>query len=448
MSDTINEIIERRKQAELGDTRSHERPVGRVHASLSSPLTAELYGFADLLALQGMGAPVAGMTTLAGSLDELLARDAQREKDGFPRKIRVGKLVRPGQGGAGKVVVVPTTVEEKFIHDQVSLPNQGGESGGTGDGEEGEVIGEQSAQPQQQGGSGQGKAGHGGGEGHELESSAYELGKTLTERFQLPNLKDKGKKSSIVRYHYDLTDRNRGVGQVLEKKATLKRVLETNIALGTVDDPTEIDPARLVIAPRDKVYRTLSREVEYESQALVFFLRDYSGSMEGPATEVIVSQHMMIYSWLVYQYAKQVETRFILHDTDAREVPDFATYYNLQVSGGTKIASAYRLVNEIVEKERLAKDYNIYIFHGTDGDDFDSDGSETVPELRKMTEYASRIGITLAKHDYGGSYSTEVERYITGSGLLEKHPDILRMDVMMEDENEERFIEGIKKLIS
>jgi uncharacterized sporulation protein YeaH/YhbH (DUF444 family) len=225
-------------------------------------------------------------------------------------------------------------------------------------------------------------------------------------------------------------------------------VLETNIALGTVDDPTEVDPTRLVIAPRDKVYRTLSREVEYESQAMVFFLRDYSGSMEGKATEAIVSQHMMIYSWLVYQYARQVETRFILHDTDAREVPDFGTYYNLQVSGGTKIASAYRLVNEIVEKERLAKDYNIFIFHGTDGDDFDSDGSETVPELTRMTEYASRIGITLAKHDYGGNYSTEVERYITGSGLLEKLPEILRMDVMMEDESEARLIEGIKTLIS
>ena len=32
------------------------------------------------------------------------------------------------------MVVVPSTVEEKFIHDQVLLPNEGGESGGTGEG--------------------------------------------------------------------------------------------------------------------------------------------------------------------------------------------------------------------------------------------------------------------------------------------------------------------------
>ena len=61
-------------------------------------------------------------TTSIRSLEELLERDRQREKDGFPRKIRVGRLIRPGKGGKEKVVVVPTTVEEKFVHDQIRLP--------------------------------------------------------------------------------------------------------------------------------------------------------------------------------------------------------------------------------------------------------------------------------------------------------------------------------------
>ena len=33
-----------------------------------------------------------------GSLDELLERDKRREEDGFPRKIRLGKLVKTRQG--------------------------------------------------------------------------------------------------------------------------------------------------------------------------------------------------------------------------------------------------------------------------------------------------------------------------------------------------------------
>jgi uncharacterized sporulation protein YeaH/YhbH (DUF444 family) len=112
------------------------------------------------------------------------------------------------------------------------------------------------------------------------------------------------------------------------------------------------------------------------------------------------------------------------------------------------VAAAYRMVNEIVEKESLARDYNIYVFHGTDGDDWDTNGEETIPELRRMLAYANRIGVTIAEHTYGSSGNTEVERYLKRSGLLEEKPELLRMDVMGEDAEESRIIEGIKRLIS
>ncbi|TWJ19205.1 DUF444 family protein [Geobacter argillaceus] len=405
-----------------------------------------VYAAADLLDLQRGAAAQRPVTQLQKSLDELLERDRRREEDGFPRKIRVGKLVKPGRGTAGKVVVVPTTEEEKFIHDPTVRPQEEGGTGGTGDEGEGEVIGEQPVRPEGQGtgtGPGQGE-----GEAHELESSAYDLGKTLTEKFQLPNLKEKGKKRSLTRYTYDLTDRNRGFGQVLDKKATLRKIIESNISLGNIPDVADIDPSRFLIAPRDKVYRILSREKDFDSQAMVFFLRDYSGSMSGKVTELVATQHVLIYSWLIYQYAGQVESRFILHDTEAKEVPDFYTYYNSQVAGGTEVASAYRLVNEIVAKEGLAKDYNIYVFHGTDGDDWDSGGDKALPELRTMIRYASRVGVTVAEHGLGTPGGTEVSRYLENSGLLTEKSELIRLDVMQEDADEPRLIEGIKKLIS
>ena len=332
-----------------------------------------------------------------GSIDDLLEWDKQRDKDGFPRKIRVGRMVKPGKGGRDKIVVVPTTVEEKFIHDRSFDPTKEEQSGGTGEGEEGEVIGEEPVR----GDAGAGGAGEGETGPHEMESSAYDLGRLLTEQFELPNLKEKGKKRALARYTYDLTDRNRGFGQFLDKKASLRKILETNIGLGNISDWDDIDPTRLLVAPHDMIYRILSREIDYESQALVFFIRDYSGSMDGPPTEVVVSQHVLIYSWLLYQYARQVESRFILHDTEAKEVPDFYTYYNSKVAGGTKVVSAYRLVNKIVDQENLAQDYNIYVFHGTDGEDWDTEGKETVPELKKMLTYANRMGITIAHENSG-----------------------------------------------
>jgi uncharacterized sporulation protein YeaH/YhbH (DUF444 family) len=408
-----------------------------------------IYDYNDLTMLQGMPPPQDPTYTMQlRSMDELLERDKQREEDGFPRKIRVGKLIKPGRSGKDKVVVVPTTVEEKFVHhtptDEDSDEGQAG--GGVGDGQEGEVIGEQPVH--QPGGEGAGGAGQGEGGQHEMESSAYDLGKILTEKFELPNLKDKGKKRALSRYTYDLTDKNRGYGQVLDKKATLRQVVETNINLGNLPDPGNIDPTSFLVSPADRIYRILSREKDYESQAMVFFMRDYSGSMSGKPTEVVVGQHILIYSWLLFQYARQVESRFILHDTEAKEVPDFYTYYNSKVAGGTKVASAFKLVNELVEKENLAKDYNIYVFHGTDGDDWDTNGRETLPAIERMLEYTNRLGITIARNTYSTTIDTDMERYLKRAGILEKRPHEIRMDTMQEDAGEPRIIEGIKKLIS
>jgi hypothetical protein len=446
-ADGLTNEQERKIRIELTDARTHGTFPDSVDETGSGRDSASdnpgLYDYMDPGILPKMPGPAFPYTTCLSSLDELLERDRQREKDGFPKKIRVGRLIKPGKGGKDKIVVVPTTVEEKLIHDTQFQESEEESSGGSGEGEEGDVIGEQPIRPQEGAGAGPGQ---GEGTPHEMESSAYDLGKILTEKFELPNLKDKGKKRAFTRYTYDLTDKHQGFGQFLDKKETLKKILETNIILGNADDPGYLDPSRFLISPGDKIYRILSREKDYESQAMVFFLRDYSGSMTGKPTELVVSQHVLIYSWLLYQYEKQVESRFILHDTAAKEVKDFYTYYNSRVAGGTMVASAYRLVNEIVEKESLAKDYNIYVFHGTDGDDWDSGGKEAVPALQKMLSYAARIGITVAEQatTVGG---TEVERYIKASAFLTKHSNLIRLDVMPQDADEQRLIDGIKKLI-
>jgi hypothetical protein len=434
---------ERLRREEREGPQQHRLPP-RDPARVGRP-PPDLYTLNDQDVLQGIPAATPPYTTCLQSIDELLARDRQREKDGFPRKIRVGRMIKPGTRGNEKVVVVPTTVEEKLIHDQVRDPQEEEQtSGGSGEGEPGDIIGEQPVRPSGAGsGPGQGEGGE-----HEVESSAYDLGRVLTEQFELPNLKDKGKKRSMTRYTYQLTDRHPGQGQLLDKKATLRRIVETNIHLGNLPDPDHIDPSGFLISPRDKIYRVLSPEKDFESQALVFFLRDYSGSMEGKPTEIVVTQHVLIYSWLLYQYARQVETRFILHDTEAREVEDFYTYYNSSVAGGTQVSSAFRLVNEIVAAENLARDYNIYVFHGTDGDDWDTTGAKTIPELEIMLGYASRVGFSVVERSLAMSRGTEVSRYLKQSGLLESKSDLLRLDVLSEDADETRLIEGIRSLIA
>jgi uncharacterized sporulation protein YeaH/YhbH (DUF444 family) len=436
-----------RREALVREERKGPQAHGLAERSPTDPggPIKEWYAYNDLEAIQGIPPAPTPYTTCLQSIDELLARDRQREKDGFPRKIRVGRMIKPGTRGKEKVVVVPTTVEEKLIHDRVRDPQEEEQtSGGSGDGEPGDIIGEQPVRPEGSGsGPGQGEGGE-----HEVESSAYDLGRVLTEQFELPNLKDKGKKRSMTRYTYQLTDRHAGQGQLLDHKATLRKIVETNINLGNLPDPSQIDPSTFLIAPRDKVYRVLSPEKDFESQAVVFFLRDYSGSMAGKPTEVVVTQHVLIYSWLIYQYARQVESRFILHDTEAREVDDFYTYYNSTVAGGTQVFSAFRLVNEIVRTENLDRDYNIYVFHGTDGDDWDTTGAKTIPELETMLGYANRVGFSVVERPRTASAGSEVSRYLKKSGLLESRRDLLRLDVLGEDAEETRMIEGIRNLIA
>lgn len=383
------------------------------------------------------------------TLDELLEKDAQREKDGFPKRIRIGKFIKPVKGKKEKIVVVPTTSEPKFYHDN-SISEDGEDSmGGAGEGEEGDVIGEQQAEPQEGEGEGQG-AGQGEGAEHDIGSDAFDLGKVLTEKFQLPNLKPKGKKLSTNKFTYDLTDINRGSGQYLEKKATLKRIVETNIMLGRIKPGEDYDLTNLVINPKDKVFRIMSREKDFEAQAVVFFIRDYSGSMMGEPTEVVVTQHLLIYSWLMYQYQNQVDVRFILHDTEAKQVEDFYTYYKSNVAGGTNVYPAYQMVAEIIEKEQLHIDNNIYVFHGTDGDDWEESGKQSIEAVKSFLNKISRMGITVAMNSWGSAdRKTTIEKYFDSSGLLKENKELIRLDSFAaKDGTEDRIIEGIKKLMA
>ena len=353
------------------------------------------------------------------TLEDLLKRDAQREKDGFTKKIKIGKI--PSINGG--LIFVPTVEEEKLYHGQSEPNSETGNESGHGEGEEGDIIGEQpieepNDEDNQPGGNNSGRE-------HGVEADVYTFGAELAKELELPNLKDKGKKIPTEEYVYDLTDRHVGRGQLLDKKATARRVVKTNYALGLFD-PDNIDTTKLLVCQRDKVYRVLSRETVYKSQAVVFFVRDYSSSMFGAPTKAIVSQHLMIYSLLYFRYKRLAIPRFILHDIEAKEVSDFNAYYNMRVVGGTMISSAYQLINKIVSEEGLERNYNIFVFHGTDGDDFEEDGEEMLTELNQIMAYASRVGISVARNGYlSGKNETVLETNLKKSGLLE-NKDIIR----------------------
>lgn len=411
------------------------------------------------------GPRLSGKITSLEPLQDILKRDKERQEDGFLSKVKFRRILTANN----KVIVVPYVEEEKLVHGEFEPMNielrldaasesdspDIDETLGHGDGEVGDVIGEVPMPDRGSGdgdGDGDGDPDSGAGDedaDHAFEEEAYELGKRLTEKLQLPNLKDKPRKVPTDEYTYDLTDRHKGSGQVLDKKETLRQIVKTNLIIGKVGKDN-LDTKKMIVSPGDMVYRVLSRERVWKAQAVVIFLRDYSGSMWGEPTRALVSQHLMIYAWLLVQYEKRVIPRFFVHDHSAREVTA-KEYFSLGSWGGTFIASGYKKINETVEGEGLASDYNIYVFQGSDGDDGDYEGEHAILELKKILRYASRMGVTLFKHPYyiHQKQETIFEQYIRASGILERK-DVFRMHIMPQYYNvtEEMNIEALRTLLA
>jgi len=95
---------------------------------------------------------------------------------------------------------------------------------------------------------------------------------------------------------------------------------------------------------------------------------DVSGSMGDEQKEIVRNESFWINTWLKSQY-KGIETRYIIHDADAREV-DEHTFFHTRESGGTRISSAYALAARVMHEQFPPSDWNVYMFHFSDGDNW------------------------------------------------------------------------------
>src|SRR6185312_2864924 len=119
-----------------------------------------------------------------------------------------------------------------------------------------------------------------------------------------------------------------------------------------------------------------------QSNAVVIYVMDVSGSMTDEQKAIVRIEAFWIDTWLRSQY-DGVERRYIIHDAVAKEV-DEETFYHTRESGGTRISSAYKTCAELIAREFPADDWNIYCFQFSDGDNWgeDNDGC-----LKFLTEH-------------------------------------------------------------
>ncbi|HXK17646.1 MAG TPA: DUF444 family protein, partial [Polyangiaceae bacterium] len=143
------------------------------------------------------------------------------------------------------------------------------------------------------------------------------------------------------------------------------------------------DARRPVIIPvrEDRRYRTWKQVPLPETNAVVIYMMDVSGSMGDEQKEIVRIESFWIDAWLTKQY-KGLQARFIIHDAVAREV-DRDTFFHTRESGGTMISSAYRLAAKLIDQEYPPDQWNIYPFHFSDGDNWSMDDTLTCVELLK-----------------------------------------------------------------
>ncbi len=312
-----------------------------------------------------------------------MANHIERDRARFKKLVRgairsgIRKYISHGEliGRKGKDLVSIPLPQLEIPHFRFGEPRQGV---GQGDGAVGEPV---AFDPD---GQGPGKAGSDPGD-HilEVELTIEELAEIIAEELALPRIEPRGKKNITTQKEKYTGIASSGPESLRHFKRTFRRALRRQLISGTYEP---VDPMVWPVK-EDKRYRSWKTTPQWDSNAVVIYMMDVSGSMGDESKELVRLISFWIDTWLTSQY-RGVERRFIIHDAAAREV-DPETFFHTRESGGTRISSAYELCLKLVRESFPPAEYNIYPFHFTDGDNFSDDDERALQLLAGIVPVAN-----------------------------------------------------------
>lgn len=276
---------------------------------------------------------------------------------------------------------------------------------GQGDGKTkvGDVIGKENSQQGQGQGSGKGQAGSGPGQDfYEAEVNIEEIAALIFEDLQLPYLQEKAKqavKSTTTKF---TEIRRTGVMSNMDKRRSMMENIRRNAR--------EVGAAKLGnFKKEDLRFKTWEEDVKYESNAVVIAMMDVSGSMGEFKKYIARSFYFWMVRFLKTKY-DNVKIVFISHHTEAKEVTE-EQFFTQGESGGTVVSSAYKLALEIIKEQFPPRDWNVYPFHFSDGDNYYSDNDEAVKLADELISTCNLFG-------YGEIGEEGASSYRRSSGAL------------------------------
>jgi hypothetical protein len=275
---------------------------------------------------------------------------------------------------------------------------------GMGEGDEGQAIDQ---------GAGKGRGGeHEGKHILEVDVSLDELADILGEELKLPRIEPKGEhRITTIRERYSGI-RPTGPASLRHFKRSYREALKRQLSMGTYDP----ENPQVVPIKNDMRFRSWTEVRKPQSNAVIVYMMDVSGSMGDEQKELVRLEAFWIDTWLRRNY-EGIESRYIVHDVVAREV-DRHTFYSIREDGGTRISSAFNCARELLDAHYDAADWNIYLFHFSDGDNSsESDNKLCVQVLEKhLLPICNLFGYCQVTSPYGSGSFLNVLREAFGGG--------------------------------
>jgi sporulation protein YhbH len=296
-----------------------------------------------------------------------------------------------------KIIKVPIRGirEYKFIYGD----NTPGVGQGTGDSQTGQVVGK----VKQPGRAGEDRAGdQPGTDYYETDVTLEELIDIMFEDLELPDLERKAlRQIEAYRLSKRKGYRQVGIRVRLDKRRTVRERVKRRLAsrrhhpaAEAPDAPAEAaltsGRTRFPFHDDDLVYRHVVTDMRKESNAVVMCIMDTSGSMDTMKKYLARSFFFLLYQFICTKY-RNVEIVFIAHHTEANEVSE-GEFFHKGESGGTFISSGYTKALDIVQARYHPSLWNIYAFHCSDGDNFDSDNPAAFRAAKELAEVCNLFG--------------------------------------------------------
>lgn len=262
---------------------------------------------------------------------------------------------------------------------------------GDGNAQPGQVIGKTGEQQ----GQGMDKAGNQPGvDYYETDVTIDELVEIMFEDLQLPDMERKALRQIVSeRTSKRKGYRQKGIRVRLDKMRTAKNRVRRRLGAKRVAQEAGHqwdEEKRFPFHEDDLVFRHMVEDVRLESNAVVFCIMDTSGSMDAPKKYLARAFFFLLYQFLRTKYVN-VEIVFIAYHTEAREVTE-EEFFHKGESGGTFISSGHKKATEIIQDRYHPSLWNIYAFHCSDGDNFESDNPATLKAVQELCDVCNLVG--------------------------------------------------------